>query len=155
METQFVRFLPAFFLLLGSGWAPVADLSGNWHLNVQRSTWGKMNRPLSVVLRIDHREPAFHYTGAVRYANEDSRDFAFNGAIDGKPYPMMRSYGEGSIIMHRLGPTAFESVFRTPGDAFVETTRTEVSKDGKTMTRALHLLSPEGIRRWTEIYERK
>lgn len=155
MRTQLLRFLPAFFLLLGSGLAQVADLTGSWHLNVQKSTWGKMNRPVSVVLQIEHREPVLHYTGAVRYANEDTRDFVFNGAIDGKPYPMMRSYGEGSIVMRRLTPTAFESVFRTPGDAFVETTRTDVSKDGKTLTRALHLLSPEGIRRWTEVYERK
>ncbi|MFN0166224.1 MAG: hypothetical protein ACKV22_07315 [Bryobacteraceae bacterium] len=155
METRLGRFLPAFFLLLGSSLAQVADFTGNWHLNVQRSTWGKMNRPSSVVLRIDHREPALHYNGAVRYTNEDTRDFAFDGAINGKPYPMMRSYGEGSIVIRRVSPTAFESVFRTPGDSYVETTRTEISKDGKTLTRALHLLSPEGIRRWTEVYERK
>lgn len=143
-------------LLLGALCAaqPV-NLSGNWQLNVSRSKWGNVNKPVSVMLTIDHQEPKLSYHGTVQYANEDERDFVFSGAIDGKPYPMSRSFGNGEIVLVRVDGRTIDSTFRTPEGNYVETARTIVSRDGRVMERRLKLVSPEGTKRWTEIYERR
>ncbi len=142
-------------LCCGASAAQPASLSGNWHLNVEKSKWGTMTRPQSVVLNIEHNEPNLHYHGAVTYANEEERGFGFTGAFDGKPHPMSRSFGDGEITLKRLSPYSFESLFRTSDGKSVESSRTTISRDGKTLTRVLKLTSLEGSRKWTEIYEKR
>lgn len=144
----------AMFFLGGLAAQPV-NLSGNWQLNVERSKWGNVNRPVSVMLTIEHQEPKLSYHGSVLYANEDHREFGFSGAIDGKPYPMSRSFGEGEITLVRVNDRTIDSTFRTYDGNYIETARTTVSRDGKTLERQLKLVSPEGTKRWTEIYERR
>lgn len=135
--------------------AQPANLSGNWQLNVARSKWGNVNRPVSVLLTIDHQEPKLSYHGSVLYANEDQREFGFSGAIDGKPYPMSRSFGEGEITLVRVNDRTVDSTFRTYDGNYIETARTTISRDGQTLERQLKLVSPEGTKKWTEIYERR
>ncbi|MGQ9917507.1 MAG: hypothetical protein ACUVS7_08830 [Bryobacteraceae bacterium] len=147
--------LSAAFLLGALCAAQPANLSGNWQLNVDRSKWGTVNKPVSVVLTIEHQEPKLSYHGSVLYANEDQRDFGFSGAIDGKPYPMSRSFGNGEIVLVRVNDRTIESTFRTADGNYVETARTTVSRDGLTLERRLKLVSPEGTKKWTEIYERR
>ena len=147
--------LPAALFLGALCAAQPANLSGNWQLNVTRSKWGNVNKPVSVVLTIEHQEPKISYHGSVLYANEEQRDFGFSGAIDGKPYPMSRSFGEGEIVVVRINDRTIESTFRTPDGNYVETARTSVSRDGQTLERRLKLVTPEGTRKWTEIYERR
>lgn len=131
------------------------NLSGNWHLNVEKSSWSSATKPVSVVLAIDHREPQLKYSGTVTYANEEERSFGFDGALDGKPYRMSRSFGEGSITLHRVDVRTVESSFRSDDGQFTETARTTVSRDGKTLTRKLTARSPGGNTSWTEIYEKR
>jgi hypothetical protein len=131
------------------------NLTGNWQLNVGKSVWGKVPKPVSVMLTVEHNEPQFSYRGAVQYANEDTREFGFSGAFDGKPYPMSRSVGEGKIVLQRTGPRAFESTFTCDCGNYTETATTTLSKDGKTLTRVLRLKAPDGTSVWTEIYERR
>ncbi|MEJ5367014.1 MAG: hypothetical protein WHT08_01765 [Bryobacteraceae bacterium] len=147
--------LSAAFLLVVPCAAQPANLSGNWQLNVSRSKWGNLNKPVSVVLTIQHQEPNLSYHGSVLYANEDQRDFGFSGAIDGKPYAMSRSFGEGEIVIVRINDRTIESTFRTADGNYIETARTTVSRDGRTLERQLKLVSPEGTKKWTEIYERR
>lgn len=135
--------------------AQPANLSGNWQLNVSRSKWGNVNKPVSVMLTIEHQEPKLSYHGTVQYANEDERDFGFSGAIDGKPYAMSRSFGNGEIVLVRVDDRTVDSTFRTPDGNYVETARTILSRDGSVLERRLKLVSPEGTKRWTEIYERR
>lgn len=142
-------------LLCGLAAAQPASMSGSWHLNVEKSKWGSANKPHSVVLTIEHNEPDLHYHGMVTYANEDERPFSFSGAFDGKPYPMSRSFGEGLITLARLDSHTVESVFRTNDGAYTETARTTLSRDGRTLTRQLRVTSPEGVKKWTELYERR
>lgn len=132
-----------------------ANLTGNWRLNIDKSDWGTKPKPLSVVLSIEHKEPILTYSGSVMYAGEDTRDFGFFGAIDGKPYTMARSFGNGTAVLRRIDSTTFDSVFRSTDGAYTETSRTTVSRDGKTLTRKLRLQTPEGTRSWTEVYERR
>lgn len=135
--------------------AQPANFSGNWVLNVARSKWGNVNRPVSVMLTIEHQEPKLSYHGSVLYANEDQREFGFSGAIDGRPYPMSRSFGEGEITLVRVNDRTVDSTFRTHDGNYIETARTTISRDGRTLERQLKLVSPEGTKKWTEIYERR
>lgn len=146
-----------FGLVLAAGLclAQPANLSGTWHLNVDKSRWGKMNKPHSVVLTIEHNEPNLHYHGVVVYANEDDRTFGFTGAFDRKPYPMSRSYGDGEIVLTRIDSHSFDSVFRGADGVTVESSRTSISRDGRMLTRILRLTGSSGTKNWTEIYEKR
>ncbi len=143
------------FSLLPACAADIPDLGGVWKLNVEKSTWGKMARPVSVVLEINHNQLSLTYSGLVTYANEESREFGFAGAIDGNEYPMVRSFGQGKCAFRRLGLNSVESVFHSDDGLYTETSRMVVSRDGRTMTRYMYLKSPEGDRNWTEVYERR
>lgn len=156
MRTSLLWFVPAFLpAFLGVCAAQTPNISGEWRLNVDKSQWGSAKRPLSVVLRIEHAEPVLKYTGWVEYTNEDTREFAFSGAIDGKPYPMARSFGNGNAVLRRIDPTTFEAVFRSNDGSYVETTRTTVGRNDRTLTRKVRLDTPEGKQSWTEIYDRR
>lgn len=152
---RLLGIVSAVLILGGLCAAQPANLSGNWLLNVSRSKWGNVNKPVLVMLTIEHQEPKLSYHGKVQYANEDEREFGFSGAIDGKAYPMSRSFGEGEIIIVRVNDRTIESTFRTPDGNTVETARTTLSRDGSVMERRLKLVSPEGTKRWTEVYERR
>lgn len=140
---------------LGAAFAQVADLSGGWTLNHAKSDFGKIRKPISVVVSIEHAEPALKYAGTIVYAHEDSREFSFQGAIDGKEYPSTYAAGAGKVAIRRLNPQTIEAVFRSQDGLVTETARTRVSRDGKFMTRRMRLEGPDGLSQWTEVYERR
>jgi hypothetical protein len=135
--------------------AQPADLTGSWHLNIEKSRWGSVSKPLSVVLTIEHREPRLDYHGMVLYASEDTREFAFSGAVDGSAHAMSRSFGDGTITLRRIDAWTVESVFRSHDGLFVETAQTTIARSGRTLTRRLRLQTPEGRKSWTEQYDRR
>lgn len=139
----------------GAAVAQTQDLTGSWHLNVEKSRWGSMAKPLSVVLTIEHKEPRLDYHGVVQYASEDTRGFDFSGAVDGTAYAMSRSFGDGMITLRRIDAWTFESVFRTTDGRFVETAQTTIARSGRTLTRRLRLQAPDGRKNWTEHYDRR
>ena len=132
-----------------------ASFSGNWRLNTERSSWGTRPKPHSVTLDIEHKEPAITYSGVVIYSGEDARPFTFSGVIDGKPYPMERSFGAGTAIVRRIDSLAIESVFRTPDGRYVETARTWITADGKTLFRRIRFAADGAVSVSTEVYSRQ
>jgi hypothetical protein len=137
------------------GCVQAQNMSGTWKLNVEKSDWRGVRRPLSVVVTIEHQEPILKYSGWVTYPDSPPRGFSFNGAIDGKPYPTLRSYGPGSSQMKRLRWDSVESDFRSDDGIFREGAKTIVSADGRQMTRHLYLNSLNAREDWTEIYEKE
>ncbi len=136
--------------------AQVADLSGTWDLNLDKSSWGQVQKPLAITVTIEHREPAIRYTGTIVYAaGEDTRTFSFQGAIDGKEYPITRSFGSGKIRIRRVNARTTESVFRSDDGQWEEVTRTSISVDGKTLRREIRRKGPPGELRWTEVYDKR
>jgi hypothetical protein len=133
----------------------VANLTGTWRLNVEKSRWGSMKKPVSVIVEVRHEEPSLEYRGTVMYANEETRDFVFKGGIDGKRYPMTRSYGSGSIALERTSERTFNSVFETADGRYIESATTSLSSDGKVIRRTLRLKTGAVEKRWTELYERQ
>jgi len=132
-----------------------ADLTGFWVLNVPKSSWGSVRKPLSIFVEIDHKEPNITYSGKITYQDEEARDFHFAGAIDGKEYPMTRSFAAGKVVIRRTGDRALHSVFKSDDGRYAETADTSLSRDGNVLTRRLTLETPAGAQRWTEVYERR
>lgn len=140
-------------LLMGCA-SSVLSLTGTWNLDVERSQWGQARKPLRVTVRVEHQEPALRYSGEVVYADGETREFSFDGAIDGNLYPAARSYGEGQIRIRRLSTSTVESVFTSTDGKFVETARTSISPDGKTLLRKIRVKEPAGEMHWNEVYVR-
>lgn len=154
---RFALLVPAFLAAASFTIASAqpADFTGSWHLNVEKSRWGAVAKPLSVVLTIEHREPQLHYHGIVLYASEDTREFAFSGALDGAEYAMSRSFGDGMITLRRIDPWTIESTFRSADGLTVETAQTTIARSGRTLTRRLRVQGPDGRKSWTEYYEKR
>ena len=146
--------LAAVFALAAAA-QPVDGFTGTWILNIEKSSWGKINKPASVVLTIAHHEPDLDYSGSVLYTNEDNRTFAFHGAIDGREYAMERSYGEGAITIRRVDGRTIRSHFQTRDGRYSEIAITTLSLNGRRLTRRLHVQGPDHDRTWTEVYDRQ
>ena len=152
---RILMFLVLLTLTAGKCAAEAANLSGTWRLNVNKSSWSGVRRPEMVVLRIDHREPVLKFAGSVDHPNEETRQFAFDGLIDGKEYPGQRSYGAGAAAFKRINDHTILSTFRSEDGQYVESTEIVVAADGRTLRQHIKLTTPAGKREWTEIYERR
>jgi hypothetical protein len=141
--------------------ATVADMSGTWRLNVQKSRWGKHTKPDAGAVTIEHHEPAFKYSGTVTSPNgvvgepgEATRTYAFDGAIDGKEYPVTGTLAAGNIVFRREGANIVTSDFKSSDGKLTQSARTTISSDGKTLTRTIEEKGPKGDVSWTEVYDR-
>ncbi len=149
-------FVVASMLLCLAACGPKApDLSGNWKLNVGKSKWGKVNKPTSVILEIQHNDPALKYSGRVVDSDSEGREFSFEGAIDGREYPVHGAFADGKIVFVRKPGNVITSTFHSNDALLSETAETSVSADGKTLTRHVRLRRPDSDLTWTEIYERQ
>jgi hypothetical protein len=136
--------------------AQVINITGTWRLNVEKSRWGKIQKPVSVVVTIEHNEPALKYSGTMVYSEgEDTRTFSFDGAIDGKWYPGPRSYATGKLSMRRIDFRSMESTFRSDDGQWTEHIRTVISRNGKELRRTIRRTGPEGNLNWTEVYDKR
>lgn len=131
------------------------NLSGTWNLNVAKSTWGKKPKPQSCVVKVEHNEPSLKYMGEVTASSgEPNTAFEFDGAIDGKEYPVKTPSGDGTRVIRRVDAYTTVSETKSKDGRFFQTARTALSKDGKVLTRQLQVKGPTGDVKWTEVYER-
>ena len=147
-----VALFVSVFLALG---ADVANLSGVWKLNVEKSKFDKNAAPLNVQLKIEHNEPSLKYWGTVTGSQEAHPDeFEFQGAIDEKIYPVKTSVDSGRTIkFKRRSDNSVESWSSDPH--MEEYAVTTLSSDGKTLVRKMHVKHKDGkTREWTEYYDK-
>lgn len=151
-------------VILAAAWqltaAQTPGLSGTWQLNVAKSSWGKHPKPASAVLTIEHHEPELKYSGTVIFptgvtGGEHARTFAFDGAIDGKEYPVTGTLGTGKMEFHRVNADVVTSRFISSDGSLTETARTTLSPDGRMLVRDIHAKGPNGEETWTEVYDRR
>jgi hypothetical protein len=154
-----MRIALAVTIMAGTALAQVADMSGTWRLNVEKSIWGKHPKPSGATVTIEHREPSFKYSGdiAMQLGSEtaDRRSFSFQGAIDGREYPVGGSAGEGKIVIRRDSDNTITSERKGPDGTVLETARTTITPDGKQLIRKMKAVGPEGDMHWTEFYDRQ
>jgi hypothetical protein len=154
------RIVSALAFAIAVASAQVPDLSGTWQLNVAKSGWGKHPKPTGGTVVIEHHEPALKYTGTVAVNNgtettDGPRKFSFDGAIDGKEYPVMGTTGPGTMTIRRESPTTVVSELKSSQGAVLETARTTISADGKRLIREMKAKGPAGEMSWTEVYDRQ
>lgn len=146
------------FILLAAAVALPAvdpyDLSGSWMLDVKHSKWNRKARPNKVTLQIEHTEPKLKYSGTVVDAKDVESTFSFDGAIDGKAYPLQDGGGNQMVTFKRLSPTTITSTITSADGKTEETAVTTMSKDGKSIVRKMTLKGPEGTQTWTEVYQK-
>jgi len=140
--------------------AQVADLSGTWQLNVQKSSWGKHTRPTAGTVSVEHHEPALKYSGTVEVQNgtetsPGKSSFSFDGAIDGKEYLVIGISGTGKMVFQRVNVRTIESKLKSSDGTVLETAKTTISADGKRLTRELKRTGPAEQVSWTEVYDRQ
>ena len=150
-----MKFLSVLLITCAAALADVANLSGTWSLNPDRSRFGSNPHPAGVILTIQHNEPSLKYSGTVNQSSEGHAiDFQFDGAIDGKPYTIKEDRGDRTTTFRRVSDRVIESVSKW-SDGELKSTIT-ISGDGKTLERRMNFRDREGKKRdWTEIYERK
>ena len=152
----------AITVALGIGLAlaqQAADMSGTWRLNIEKSAWGKHPKPSNGTITIEHHEPSFKYHGRVGLhqgsETADQESFEFDGAIDGKDYPLTGTPAQGSASIRRVNARQIISQRKGPDGAVIETARTTISADGKQLVRSVEAIGPHGKISWTEFYNRQ
>ncbi len=136
--------------------ADVANMSGNWKLNVKKSKFDKA-APTNVTLHIEHNEPALKYSGSVTGSQEGQPDtFAFDGAIDEKIYPVKEGADTGRTIkFKRKSANTVESWSSDRDHISEEYAVTTVSGDGKSLVRTMSVKHKDGTKRnWVEHYDK-
>jgi hypothetical protein len=136
-------------------WAAVVpNLTGTWKLNVEKSKWGKKEKPTSVIVHVEHNEPAWKYSGVVTLPNSEEKTFSYDGAIDAKERDATSAYGPGKMTVRRVNRFTIDATFHTNDNRYIETASTS-STDARVMTRRMHLKSPDGEVSWVEIYDKQ
>jgi len=131
-------------------------MSGQWVLNTKKSKWGKKKAAQNLVLDIRHQEPKFSYSGELTQDVEGQMSkFSFDGAIDGKEYPVRQDGVERKAVYTRKNKYVIDSKITSMDGRSVEQGTTMISPDGKTLTRTVYLKGPDGEARWTEVYDKQ
>lgn len=150
-----MRYLITFLIMSGLALADIANMSGTWALDVDRSRFGDNPHPSNVTLTIQHNDPKLKYEGVVNHPNEGHIiDFRFDGAIDGREYTIKEDRGERRVTFRRVNDNVVEST-STWSDGELKS-RLTVSGDGRTIERRMEFRDRTGKKReWVEIYEKK
>ena len=137
--------------------ADVANMTGAWKLNVEKSKFDKNAAPVNVLLKIEHNEPALKYMGSVTGSQEGHPDtFEFNGAIDEKIYPVKETPDTGRTIKFKRKSNNEVESWSSDRNNIEEHAVTTISGNGKVLTRTMHVKHKDGTRRtWTELYEKQ
>lgn len=135
--------------------AEPANMSGTWKLNVDRSKLHGRPAPSSLQIVIQHNEPKLSYKGRIYTPSaEGDSEFSFDGAIDGKEYPVKVDTTDQRITFKRLSPYSVQSDMHTVDGKIQETATTAISLDGKTLVRRIIRTTPQGKQTWTETYDK-
>ena len=132
-----------------------ANMSGTWKLNAGRSNLHNHPTPSSLQITIVHQDPKLKYTGRIyNPSGEGDSEFTFDGAIDGKEYPVKVDTIDQRITFKRLSPYSVQSEMHTIDGSIRETATTTLSLDGKTLVRRITRTTPKGKETWTESYDK-
>jgi hypothetical protein len=131
------------------------SLVGTWKLNLAKSVWGKVPAPREdtlVVTRDD--EKGLRWAASGVSADGDRFSYSFEGAADGKDYPMKSPNNDAVIGFTRAYSRIrrnLHAVDKKDG-AVIQTSTTRLSNDGQTMT--IKFVSSASEVTWTEVLDR-
>jgi len=120
-------------LVLGSIAHAADNQAGTWKLNVAKSKYSPGPPPKEGTLTVDAIPDGLKITIHGTDAEGKAVDMEFSPKYDGKDVPATGLPGADTISMKKINDYTVETVSKKAGKPLV-TTRSEVSKDGKTRT---------------------
>jgi hypothetical protein len=117
---------------------------GNWKLNLEKSTYNP--GPPTVKSLTSARQASEQGVNAVstgELANGDTINSSYTAKYDGKDYPVTGAPWD-TVAIKQLDANTFTSSSKKTGGTYSATSRTEISKDGNTMTVASKGTNAEG-----------
>ena len=133
----------ALLLVLG----PIAQTPdknvGTWRLNLAKSKYIPGPAPYEGTLKIEPETNGLKFTIHGLDAEGKPVDFEFSPRFDGKDYLVTGLPEADMIVLKRINANTIETVSKKGGKP-VMTTRSVVSKDGKTRTSTWHGKNAEG-----------
>ena len=142
--------------MVGAGQAQAKpNFTGDWKLNIDKSNFGPMPAPEKMTMKVDHKEPALKVATA-QSSGQGDMQYEANYTTDGKE------------STNTIGPMEAKSTAVWEGDALVINTKLNaggtditikgkwtLSEDGKTITNASHIVTPQGELDVTYILEKQ
>jgi hypothetical protein len=131
------------------------SLVGTWKLNLAKSTWGKIPAPKEDALVVTQDDEAgLKWTASGVSADGERFGYSFEGAADGRDYPMRSPNNEAVIgftrAYRKFGGT-LQAVDKKNG-AVLQTSTITVSNHGQTMT--IQFVRSTSEVTWTEVLDR-
>ena len=144
-------------LLLASSTLLAADkpnFTGEWKLNIDKSTFGPMPPPTSQTMKIEHADP-----NVVAITEQDG--------ADGKTTITVKYKTDGTETANEIRGQQAKSTGKWDGDSLTVTTKLDfqgmeiilnnamkLSTDGKTMNAATKIVTPQGEFETAYLYEK-
>ena len=116
------------------------DFTGDWKMDADKSSFGQMPPPASILAKIDHKDPALSITTT---QNDQTQTFKYS--TDGKETTnsMMGNEMKSKAVWE--GKTlVIASVANMGGVDLKVDSKYSLSDDGKTLTQALKIAAPQG-----------
>lgn len=143
------RGVKAFWvLLLTTAWCFGAyakpNFSGTWKLNVEKSEYGPMPAPTSMVDKIAHEDPSLKIN-RTQVGQQGELNYDLNFTTDGKESSnTIRGNAMKSTVNWEGETLVFDTKFSIQDNEITFKDKWNVSPDGKTITINRHAASPQG-----------
>ncbi len=122
-------------LFVVSGTANAADnWLGTWKLNVAKSKYSPGPAPKSFTAKIEAWEGGIKVTTDGVGADDKPTHIEFAAKYDGKDYPYKGNPNIDTVALKRIDDDSYEGITKLKGKV-MGTSKTVVSKDGKTRTQ--------------------
>ena len=126
------------------------DFSGQWVLNASESDFGLIPPPKCRGLKLSHREPELLIEETAPAGEPCGLPIRYT--TDGTPVTYT---ADNALRRARLTWSGNALVIdRTSDDGVVMRIEATLSADGRRLTRAFHVESPQGATDWTYVYDR-
>jgi hypothetical protein len=120
-------------LVFGSVAQAADNQAGTWRLNVAKSKYSPGPAPKEGTLTIESEADGLKFTIHGTDAEGKAVHMEFSPKYDGKDYPATGMPGADTISMKKIDDNTIETVSKKGGKPVI-TTKSVVSKDGKTRT---------------------
>ncbi len=131
------------------------DFTGDWRLNVGKSSFGKAPKPQSMMLKAIRNGEVLHSVQTTD-VGQGPKSVEGDWFLDGKQHPVEPSaQSNKQTQMSRWQGNAIVAERQTENGGYKETIRMTLSSDGKTATETIYVKSPNGNNISKLIWERK
>jgi hypothetical protein len=155
-----VKFFSAMFAVAVLATLAIAadkpNFSGEWALDLDKSNFGPMGGPASMTRKIDHTDPDLNVTQTSTGGPQGDQTVSLKYSTDGKettnqlmgtPAKTTASWDGGALVI--------KMSIDAGGTEILLTQRVTLSDDGKVMTDASHIVTPQGEFDMTQVFNKK